>query len=271
MYMKLSLRKTQDFQLDKYESIFKTSANECNFCDDMGNLYKPIIYGGDYSDPNPKASIIVSCLIVGTNRVCIQYFIYWLEQNCLGLLPIADHTYDYEAIFIYLRPPEIFPVGIVNTGYSKSLGMSCRFHKTEIRREEYTERDFNEYEFPYKTSPAPSYPFGGSNGLNGSTCIRKYPLAGTVYMKELQPLFGIASCSHVFSGAEKDLHGRVLSLQTLKRLDDKILHEWYFEHYKNVNEEPFGYDVSDPFDFPYIKYSNPKPNIDSAINKDVRP
>ena len=146
---------------------------------------------------------------------------YWLEQNCLGLLPIADHKYDYEPIFIYVKAPVEFPVGIVNGGYSRSLGPSCRFHKTEIRMKEYGERDFTEYEFDYKTSPEPFYPFGGSYGLSGSTCIKKYPIAGAIYMDELHPLFSITSCSHVFSGAEKELHGEVMSIP-LKRLNDQV-------------------------------------------------
>jgi hypothetical protein len=47
---------------------------------------------------------------------------------------------------------------------------------------------------------------------------------------------------------------------TLKRLDDHVLNEWYFDHFKVAEEEePFGHDVIDAFDFPYVKYCNPKP------------
>ena len=45
----------------------------------------------------------------------------------------------------------------------------------------------------------------------------------------------------------------------LKKLEDKILNEWFFEHYTVPNEEPFGHDVSNPFDFPFVKYVDPKP------------
>lgn len=79
-------------------------------------------------------------------------------------------------------------------------------------------------------------------------------------MDELRPLFGVTSCSHVFSGAEKELRGVVLPIP-LKRLNDQVLHEWYFEHHKDPREEPFGHDVSDAFDFPYIKYCDPKPFV----------
>ena len=75
-------------------------------------------------------------------------------------------------------------------------------------------------------------------------------------------MFGITSCSHVFSGAEKDLRGKIMSIP-LKRLDDQILHEWYFEHYNDEKDEPFGHDISDTFAFPYIKYCDPKPILRS--------
>lgn len=62
-------------------------------------------------------------------------------------------------------------------------------------------------------------------------------------------MFGVTSCSHVFSGAERDLHGGVLSMP-MKKLDDQVLND----HYKDVREEPFGHDVSNAFVFPYVRY-----------------
>ena len=256
--MDVTLGSSRSFQLEKYESRFTLPSIESYFCDDFAKMYGPVIYGGDYSEPEPEGIYYRILYESISKKLCLQYYVYWLEQNCLGLLPVADHHYDYEPIFIYLQPPSIFPIGIVNGGYSKGLGMACRFHKTEIRTKEITERDFNEYEAKYKTSPEPFYPFGGKEGLNGAACIKKYPLAGAVYFNNSQPIFGIASCSHVFSGAEKELRGRILSVP-LKRLGDQILNEWYFDHFKSEDEEPFGHDVSNTFDFPYIKYCNPKP------------
>jgi hypothetical protein len=83
-------------------------------------------------------------------------------------------------------------------------------------------------------------------------------------------MFGIASCSHVFSGAEKGLRGKSLIIP-LKRLDDQILCEWYFEHHKEERGEPVGHDVSGAFDFPYIKYCDPKPKLRSisVLNQSV--
>ena len=256
--MDITLGVPHSFQTEKYESQFKTALIESHFCDDIAKIYEPIIFGGDYSEPEPEGIYYPDLYKADSKLLCVQYYVYWLEQNCLGLLPVADHKYDYEPIFIYVKPSIMFPIGIVNAGYSKGLGVSCRFHKSEIRMKGIAERDFSEDEAQYKTSPEPFYPFGGSDGLNGRACVKNYPIAGAVYLNDSQPMFGITSCSHVFSGAEKDLRGRILSIP-LKRLDDQVLNEWYFNHYKVENEEPFGHDVSNTFDFPYIKYCNPKP------------
>ena len=59
-------------------------------------------------------------------------------------------------------------------------------------------------------------------------------------------------------GRKKALRGKIMSIP-LKRLDDRILFEWYFEHYNDEKDEPFGHDISDTFAFPYIKYCDPKP------------
>ena len=262
--MEITLQTPDNFQLEKYESRFKVPTVESYLCDTMAEMFKPIIYGGDYSEPEPEGIYYRMLYRPDLKTMCLQYYVYWLDQNCLGLLPVADHRYDYEPIFIYLKPPNPFPIGIVNAGYSKGLGLSCRFHKTEIRMKDFVERDFSEYEAKYKTSPEPFYPFGNSDGLDGSTCVKKYPIAGSIYLSDLHPMFGITSCSHVFSGAEKELRGRVLSIP-LRRLDDKVLHEWYFEHHKDPREEPFGHDVSDAFDFPFIKYCDPKPFLRSSL------
>jgi hypothetical protein len=260
--MDLTLGKLHNLQMQKYESRFKVPSIESHFCDDLAKMYEPVIYGEDYSEPEPEGIYYRILYEPVQKTFCIQYYVYWLEQNCLGLLPVADHKYDYEPIFIYVKPPIEFPIGIINAGYSKGLGASCRFHKTEIRMKDFVNRDFSEYQAQYTTSPEPFYPFGGKEGLRGNTCIKKYPIAGAVYMNQLHPIFGITSCSHVFSGAEKDLRGEVLSIP-LKQLDDYILNEWYFEHFKVAEEEPFGHDVSDAFDFPYIKYCDPKPFLQS--------
>jgi hypothetical protein len=262
--MSIKIGNLTEFILEEYDSRFITHSLKCFFNEDLANLYQPMILAGDYFEPQPEGIYYRVISAEDQKAICIQYYVYWLEQDCLGALPIADHKYDYEPIFVYLEPPKEFPIGIVNAGYSKALGMSCRFHKTEVRMKDYNERDISEAQVEYRTSPGPFYPFGGSDGLQGATCVKKYPLAGAMYMNELRPLFGIVSCSHVFSGSEKDLRGEILSIP-LKRLDDLVLNDWYFQHHMDPDEEPFGHDVSNPFDFPYIKYHDPKPILRTGM------
>jgi hypothetical protein len=50
--------------LEEYESQFKIPSVESYFCDELANLYKPVIYGGDYSDLFPEGITIESCMIV---------------------------------------------------------------------------------------------------------------------------------------------------------------------------------------------------------------
>jgi len=49
---------------------------------------------------------------------------------------MSNHKYDYEPIFVFIKPPNPIPYVIVNAGQSGTKGLSeCRFHKTEVRRE----------------------------------------------------------------------------------------------------------------------------------------
>lgn len=126
--MNVTLGMLDNFQLEEYESRFKVPSIESHFCDNLAEIFKPIIYGGDYTEPEPEG---------------IYYRVLYRPN-------------------LNLKPPKPFPIGIVNAGYSKGLDMSCRFHKTEILMKEF---------------------------------------AGAIYLNNLQPMFGITSCSHVFSGA----------------------------------------------------------------------
>ena len=59
---------------------------------------------------------------------------------------------------------------------------------------------------------------------------------------------GITTCFHAFSGTEDILKGERLHIG-LRKLDDRTLLDWYENHRNESNEEPFGHDVSDPFEF----------------------
>lgn len=253
--LQLVLGSNLKLELELIESRFSLPGLDVYFCDEMTKLYQPIIYGGKYSIPPPEGMyyrVLYNNLV---QEYCIVYYLYWLDQNCLGIMPIADHKYDYEPILIFLKPPNLFPVGVVNAGYSKYLGISCRFHKTEIRRIEYRERDEHERNFRYLTSPSPYYPYGRTRGKSCKTCIKKYPLPGSIYFEETRPLFALAACSHVFSGSEVSIIGDRLKVD-LMRLTDAITEEWY--GHSGIDEEPFDHDISDPFSFPHIRYYDPK-------------
>lgn len=227
-------------------------------------MYQPILYSQNVphndSDPSFKPEAIYYRIIFEPTQAeyCIQYYFYWLDQNCSSFLGISNHKYDYEPIYVYFHPSEISPIGVVNSGESKVLGLNqCRFHKTEARKKEYSIRDQVEESCTFRTSPAPYYPFGGSEGIEGKNCAKRYPLAGSIYFSDVRPMFGVATCFHAFSGAENSLNGGLIE-PSLKQLNDEILHEWYMNHYNDRLEEPFGHDVSNPFEFPFIKYVDVK-------------
>lgn len=151
-----------ELELESIESNFSLPALQVYLCDQLAKLYPPIIYGSEYSLP-PLEGMYYRIMYNSLNQeFCIQYYVYWFDQNCMGIIPLADHKYDYEPILIFLKPPYLFPVGVVNAGYSKCLGINCRFHKIEITIMEFNERDEHESNFEYFTSTSPYYLFGGA-------------------------------------------------------------------------------------------------------------
>lgn len=262
--MQLTIGLTKKFDLEQFKSQFVVPRLDVYFCDSLAETYLPILYSGneiyDRNNPSVQPEGIYYRIMSNLTQAeyCIQYFVYWLDQNCTRFIGISNHKYDYEPIYVYLKPSHNMPIGIVNSGQSKVLGLSkCRFHKTEVRGNNYNARDQVEVPWVFKTSKAPFYPFGGTDGVTGSNCIKRYPLAGSIYFSEERPLFGLATCFHAFSGAENLLKGEQIEVP-LKRFDDEVLTDWYENHSKNSDEEPFGHDVSNPFEFPHIKYTNPR-------------
>ncbi|HET7285781.1 MAG TPA: hypothetical protein VFI70_13945, partial [Nitrososphaeraceae archaeon] len=228
------------------------------FNDVLATKYKPIAYSHECLSGDPQAICYRIIANDATQDMCIQFFFYWANQYCM----MASHRYDYEAIFIYLEANDPNPQLIVNGGLG---GPECGFHKNEIRPRA-GERTGHELHFSEKTSSKPYYPFGKDDGsLKCEGCSEQYPLNGDdLRFEDQHPLFGIRACSNVFSGASYDLQGKRFD-PPLKRLTDDVLTEWYFKHYNDEDDMPFGHDVSDPFSYPYIKYHSarealPKPN-----------
>jgi hypothetical protein len=185
------------------------------------------------------------------NEFCIQYFYYRLYQNCM----MTSHGYDYEPIFIYLKSDNSSPYLIVNGGFGKP---DCLFHKNEVRPRK-GKKDNDTQHISANFSLFPSYPFGQDGNIKYHRCVKSYPLDSDEdlqFEEKNRPLFRIRACSNIFSGAEGDLQGHRFN-PPLKKLTDTVLRKWYFHHYEDANDMPFGHDIADPFTSPYIKFHKP--------------
>ncbi len=242
-FKKLKLRKEEsDFVLPKYDVYFSSR---------LAKFYSPTVYSfvGNSKDPEGLYYRIIARKKL--QEVCIQYFFYWEYQDCGP----TSHKYDYEPIFVYLKQNLIRPDMVVNGGLG---GPSCLFHKNEVRPRK-GRRSVSTRRFSSTLSPRPYYPFGRNGKLKIHGCYKNYPLKGNKDLKfqGQHSKFGIISCSNVFSGAKETLKGKLLK-PPLKELDDNILNKWYFKHNKRRNDMPFGHDIANPFNFPYIKYRSTK-------------
>jgi hypothetical protein len=251
---------TTKYALEGYKTFFSTK---------LARQYEPIVYSGECMSGDPEALYYRIVQIVEKSGdhshtkidLCIQYFYFWQYQNCM----MTSHGYDYEPIFIYLskRSNDSKPYLIVNGGLG---GPNCRFHKNEVRpRNGKTDRKTQN--ITANLSPYPYYPFGQNGNIKCHECVNVYPLNTGEDLqfenKGQRPLFGIRACSNVFSGAQGDLHGHRFR-PPLKKLTDRVLDQWYFHHYKNSDDMPFGHDIADPFSTPYIKFRKPsKEEIDN--------
>jgi hypothetical protein len=232
--------KNSRYALDGY-SVF--------FSQKLAREYEPIVYSGECMSGDPEA-VYYRVIQSDNQEFCIQYFYYWKYQDCM----MASHKYDYEPIFVYLRPDTPDPYLIVNGGLDQP---GCNFHKNEVRPRN-GKRDMSSQHITVNLSPYPYYPFGTDGTVKYHGCIKTYPLTGNDLQFEGKhhPVFGIRACSNVFSGAEGDLRGLKFRPR-LKKLTDWILTRWYLHHYHDDNDMPFGHDISDPFSSPHIKFHKP--------------
>jgi hypothetical protein len=241
----------------------------------LARKYEPIVYAGECMSGDPEA--IYYRILQKDNdndgddksELCIQYFYYWRYQNCM----MTSHDYDYEPIFIYLKSDDdddnSNPYLIVNGGLGKP---DCRFHKNEVRPRG-GRRDGSSRHVTANLSPYPFYPFGQDGNVKYHVCVSTYPLdtgEDLQFEGHYRPLFGIRACSNVFSGAQGDLHGHRFN-SPLKKLTDRVLSKWYFHHYENTNDMPFGHDIADPFTPPHIKFYKPsKEEVERLRRKQKR-
>jgi hypothetical protein len=232
---------------------------------ELANKYKPIVYSHMCASGTPKAiyyRIVIQKDLQNINKKCIQYFFYWDRQDCI----FSTHNYDYEPIFIYINDKNndnLLPYLVVNDGFADP---ECGFHKIEIRPST-GERSQVETFYSKKMSPAPYYPFGKDGNIECKGCSKNYPLSNKSDLKfrELHPVFGIRACSNVFSGNEHDLKGGIYD-PPLINLDDIVLNDWYFNHFTQEDDMPFGHDIANPFSYPYIKYRCAREELSKSGN-----
>ena len=250
----MTFRWTRVEKLEKSRSKYALPKYSLLFSDDLAKKYVPIIYSHECLSGPPEAVYYRILSKITTKELCLQYFFFWRYQHCY----MVSHRYDHEPVFIFLRDKETCPFLIVNAGLG---GVDCGFHKNEIRPKS-GKRDQFDIHFEVKLSPKEYYPFGKNGDVKCKGCSKKYPLdtKQDLKFKERHPLFGVRACSNVFSGAEYDLQGEIFG-PLLKRLTDRILTQWYFKHYYQENDMPFGHDVADPFTYPYIKYHEAKSGL----------
>jgi hypothetical protein len=236
--------------LKEHKTEYVLEGYKVFFSAKLARQYEPIVYSGECMSGDPEA-LYYRILKNDKNEFCIQYFYYWQYQNCM----MTSHGYDYEPIFIYLKSDNSNPYLIVNGGFGKP---DCYFHKNEVRPRK-GKKDNDTRHVTTTLSPYPSYPFGQDGNIKYHGCVKTYPLDSgedLQFEEANHPLFGIRACSNIFSGAKGDLHGHRFH-PPLKKLTDRVLSKWYFHHYENTNDMPFGHDIADPFTMPYIKFHKP--------------
>ncbi len=238
----------QSLKMENYKSKFTLPIHHTFFDDTLAEKYKPIVYSGQCLSGSPEG--LYYRILSNEEELCIQYFYYWEYQECL----FASHTYDYEPIFIYFKNGLASYERIVNGGHNFPF---CRLHKNEIRPREGQRSDEVKSIFT-KLSPEPYYPFGSNGSIETNVCYKIYPLVGNdLFFEGSHSIFGIRTCSNVFSGNRRDHIGFRFE-PGLKRLDDLVLIKWYFQNNNYSNDMPFGHDIANPFHFPYIKYRSAK-------------
>lgn len=236
------------------------------FDDLLADKYKPIVYSHECLSGNPEALYyrIITDHRNDVSHICIQYYFYWAHQWCM----MASHRYDYEPIFIFLTKDDgnssngnndtYVLERIVNSGLG---GVDCGFHKSEIRPK-IGERSTSVEHFSVNITKEPLYPFGKDGSVKYDGCAKVYPLTDNdlTFEDDTHSLFGIRACSNVFSGAVSALHGERFN-PPMRNLTDSVLKDWYFHHYNDDNDMPFGHDVTDPFTYPYIKYHSSRNDL----------
>src|SRR5215204_296610 len=109
--LQLTIGSPENFRLEEVKSQYALPSLKTFFSDEMASVYQPIIFRGDQvfddddddgSNPATYPEGIYYRIVYDPSEAayCIQYYGYWLVQNCTRFLGISNHKYDYEPIFV---------------------------------------------------------------------------------------------------------------------------------------------------------------------------
>lgn len=151
------------------------------------------------------------------------------------------HDYDFEPIYVFINGSQIKKVVISGRG-----DVDAQPHRNDIFVDQ---NSYSEGESLFTTSDFPYYPNGKRPA---STAFKEFAMDKLI-MTEDRPTFAIITCYHAFT-SRKYYYGEEVFKKKLDalphNLTDDVLSDWY-------QRKHFGHDVSDPFEFPYLRFAEP--------------
>ncbi len=246
--------KEYELEYDPQDPFVYTD-NSVAYCDQLARDFMPIIidhkeYG---SKPYPPEFIAYRLLVDSKKeKLCILYEVYWKRQECIWRGIVKNHDHDYEQIQVHFDTDS----GKLDKVVVSSWGpLECAGHGVEVYSN-ISKPDSKAID--YTTSSKRSFPWGGDNGQKNLTQITRIPIEKLTFDNK-RPTILVIACYHIFVGLKKN---HLLSERNeldvgLKRLDQKLLENWYYRHIKNR----FGHDISRVFFEPYIMYYPPPEDL----------
>jgi len=229
---------------------------EASFDTDRIRKFLPIVYDPKGYASRPKPEGLYYRILKKKDEEAIQFFIHWDEQDCrkeyFGFGHLFTHRFDYEPIIAFARDDKVTALVVAGGGNLLQGG-----HQTEI----YGERQsLAVRQVAYRTSKTPEYPFG-EHGYIAS--VKEAPIASVTF-EDKRPALAVATCYHVYTAVRSHLYGSQLAMR-LSELSNNVLDSWYEDEY-------FGHDVSDPWEYPHIRYY-PSPKMKALIEQraDIAP
>jgi hypothetical protein len=221
------------------------------FCDKIALEFQPVIYDPFNWGciPFPPEYMAYRGIYDKINQtLCILYELYWLRQDCTWREMNKDHDHDYEQFQVHLNLEK----EVVDKVIVSSVGPAeSAFHGVEVYH--HTEITTHSQE-GFVTSTTNKFPWGGIFGKKRHTFVRSIPIKKLEFQGN-RPVTVVLNCYHAFTGSKgtRNLSDSPKLNPKLRKLDEKLLHEWYWVNKKNR----YGRDVSNPLQFPHVMYSPP--------------